>query len=263
MKICRFLAIALTMILLVCQAAAAEETYIDLQERFGDVQTYEYEGATYYMKNRVSTTLVLCANLPPEGQTGAGNAELILILPIDDDAKTASPIQFDAGMTAGWLEGEDAGKTLGELYAQAENADEGSLRLMEAINALFPAAVIEHYALLDLRGLPNLDGIENTAENVAGEALVERLKAIKTATEANPDADLKGMLNALTGYIVTDMKSGAMIKVVDKVDRYDRSSRVPFPAAEQTDETIGAIYPDLDAFEAMMLEIYFTGDRAW
>lgn len=263
MKERRFLAIVLAMLLMFSQVVFAEEAYVDLEARFDNVLTYEYNGVTHYMKDRVSTTLVLCANLSDETEAGAGSAELILLLPIDDDSRTSAPIQFDPGMTASWLEGENAEKTLGELFSEAENADAGSIGLMETINALFPAAVVEHYAVLDLRGLPKLDGIENDEANVTGEALVERLKAIKNMTEQDPEADLNSMLSALSGYIITDMKSGAMVKVVDKVDRYDRSSRVPFPVIVPEDETVTEILPDLTAFEDIMVGIYFDDTRAW
>lgn len=263
MKKIKFCALVLALLMLLGQATVAEEAYVNLDDRFADVATYEHDGATYYMKDRVSTTLVMCANLFEDAAEGVGSAELILLLPIDDDAKTATPIQIEGSMRAAWLEGEDGEKTLSELFSEAEDAEAACAKLVEALNALFPSAVIEHYATLDLRGLPVLDGVENDETNVSGDALVERLKAVKAQAEQGAK-DANSMLSALSSYIVTDMKSGALMKVVDKVDRYDRAHRTPFPVVEAAaDAAEAALEPDLDAFEEMMIGIYYDDTRMW
>jgi len=263
MKSIKLMAALLVVFFAMSQTVFAQQAYVDLDARFDNQETYEYNGETYYLKNRVSTTLVLCANLPEDGQEGAGSAELILLLPIDDDGKTIAPIQFSADMMLSWLEGDDREMTLGQMYAQAQSAQAGCEALMEAVNALFPSAVIEHYALLDLRSLPALDGIENTADNVTGEALIERMKTIKRQFEQDANADVNSMLNSLSGYIVTDMKSGAMMKIVDKADRYDRSPRMHFPLIETADESAAAAVPDLDAFGEIILSVYYTDTSLW
>ena len=248
--------------------ALAEDTYIDLESRFSDIPTYEYNGVTYYQKDRMTTTLILCAELPADGGQGAGRLEIVILLVTDDDNDTAVPIQLSANMRAAWLEGENGEKTLGELYASCETGEAGAAMLLETVNALFPEAVAEHFFLLDIAGLPILDGAANDDVNVTGEALVERLKKIYKGVESG-QSDANEMLSALSGYIYTGMKSGQLMKVVDKADRYDRSSRTPFPviisdadaAAEAAAEAV--LEPDLAAFEEMMISIYYEENRPW
>lgn len=262
----RFLAVLLALLLMVCQTAFAEQAYVNLEERFGDVPTYEHEGSTYYLKSRVSTVLVMCANLAQDASEGIGSAELILLLPIDDDAKRISPIQFDGGLIAGWLETQESQQTLNELFAASADAHAGAVKLVDTLNALFPEPPIEHYAMLDLRGLPQLDGIANDEVNTSGEALVERLRAIKNQAEQSGSGDLNSMLNSMSGYIITDMKSGAMMKVVDKADRYDRASRMSFPVLEKPaegEELPEKLNADLNAFADMIVEIFYEDTRIW
>ena len=263
MRKIRLLAIAMAMLLTLCGTGFAQQAYVDLDARFSSQETYEYNGETYYLKNRVSTALVLCANLPEVEQDGAGSAEMILLLPIDDDSKTVTPVQFGTEMLASWLEGDEQEMTLGVIYAQAQTTQAGCEKLVEVLNALFPSNVIEQYALLDLRGLPVLDGIENDEINVTGEELIARLKNIKTLVEQEGGKDVNSMLGDMSGYIVTDMKSGAMMKIVDKVERYDRAGRTPFPVMEMPEETNEPLIPDLEAFGEMMLNIYYTDNSIW
>lgn len=263
MRKIRFFAVVLAMLLVLCQAAFAEQQYVNLEERFDGQETYEYGEETYYLKNRVSTTLVLCANLSGEEQAAPKSAELIVLLPIDDGSKSISPIQLDVNMVASWLEGEDQANTLGQLFAEAESADAACVRLMEVLNGLFPTDVIGNYALLDLRGLPVLDGVENDENNVTGEALIDRLKAIKNQVEHNSATDINAMISDLSDYIITDMKSGAMMKVVDKVDRYDREARALFPVQETEPESVEPLVPELAVFEEMMIDIYYDESGIW
>jgi len=258
----RFRIIAAALMLLMLLMTAAAEDYVDLGDRFSDIPSYEYNGTTYYMKDRVNTTLVMCVNLNDDGMS-AGTVELMLLLVIDDDAKTVTPIQLDPAMTVDWLEDGEETLTLGEIFSGAANADEGSIALIAALNALFPEDVIEHYALFDLRGLPVLDGIENDETNTTGEVLVDRLKAAKKAAEESGADDATDMLDSMSGYIITDMKSGAMMKVVDKVDRYDRPSRTYFPVLEPADENDTRVMGDMEAFEAIMIELYYETGSIW
>ena len=279
MRLKKLLSMLLVLMLMLAQAAFAEETYVNLDERFGDVPTYEYEGKTYYMKDRVKTTLIMCANLDEYETEGVGSAELIILLAIDDDSKRVLPIQLDGDMIVSWVEGAPEGITLNELFAAKTDAAEGTLAMLDAMNALYPSAVINDYAVLDLEGLPLLDGVENTEENTSGDGLMERLRTIKGTVEQSSTSEMNDMLDSMSEYIVTNMKSGAMMKVVDKTDRYDRSSRVPFPVlgqeeaeaaseaeeAEATEAPVSAepLEADLEAFTQLMLEFYYEDTKMW
>lgn len=282
MRFNKILSMLLVLVFLIAQAAFAEGDYINLDERFGDVPTYEYNGTTYYMKDRVNTTLVMCANLEGFETEGIGAAELIVLLAIDDDSKKVLPIQFEGNTLASWVEGAEEEATLNDLFAAKTDATEGTQAMVDALNALFPSAVIENYAVLDVAGLPILDGVENNAENTSGEGLTERLRAIKGSVEQSSTSEMNGMLDSMSDYIVTNMKSGALLKVVDKTDRYDRSKRVPFPVVGQEEaeadvevETTEApveteipeiavpLQADLEAFMQLMLEFYYEDTKMW
>ena len=276
----RMFAAMIAMLLLLSQWCFAEQEYVDLNERFSEQITYEYAGETYYLKERVKTTLVLCANVPEDPQAGAGSVELLVILPVDDDSKLIRPIQFSPDMLVSWLEGEEQEKTFRQLFEETENAQAGCERMVEVLNALFPTAVVEQYAMLDMRGLPVLDGLENDGNNTAGEELIERLRAIKHEVEQG-NKNVNTMINDLSGYIVTDMNSGAMMKVADKAERYSRYRRILFPVVGDEEETAESedaateetvteeteielpLIPDLETFEPMMLEIYYKDEGIW
>ena len=263
MKKNRLFAAILALFMLIMQLPAIAEDYVDLSQRFDDIVTYDFDGTTYYMNSRVTTTLVMCVNIAEEGAEAIGSIELMILVVSDDDKRMIYPIQLDPSMAAAWLEGEAGDMTLEQIFAGAANADEGGMKLVEAINGIFPAPVCEHYAMVDLRGLPLLDGIENTRRNTRGDELVKRLKDIKAAAEQAGMDSINDILDKLSGYVITDMKSGAMMKVVDKVDRFDRTSRIYFPIQMPTGEPDEVYIPDLEAFEITMLELYFTTERSW
>ncbi len=263
MNIRKIIAVILLILAVVSQVAFAQDTYIDLDARFSDIPTYEYNGTTYYFKSRVTTTLLLFAELPAEETAGADRLEMVLLLITDDDNDTAIPIQLDPNMKAGWLEGEDADKTLSELYSAAADAESGSVILLDAVNKLFPGEeVVEHYFLMDLNGLPLLDGIANNDTNLTGDPLIDRFKAIVKSVESG-EGDANEMLSDLSGYIYTGMKSGELVRVVDKAERYDRSSRMPFPVIAPGDDAALTVEADLEAFEKMMIELYYEDTRPW
>lgn len=271
----RLLSAALLLMMMFCSAGAAED-YVDLSDRFSDVVTFEYEDQTYYLKERVTTVLAACINADP--QDGA-TLELLLLLAVNDNAKTATLLQLDGAMPADWLEGES--RSLNEIFSAEDGLNAGCERMVSVLNGLFPSEIISGYIALDEAGLPLLDGIENDDENVTGDALVERLRAIKNGASDASTSELNDMLASLGDYIVTDMKSGALMKIVDKMDRYDVGHRIPMPVVgaeepqagsgeepeEATDSAPQADAEppvlDADAFAALMIEIYFDDEPMW
>ncbi|MGN0801781.1 MAG: hypothetical protein ACI4MF_04195 [Candidatus Faecivicinus sp.] len=266
----RLVSAVLLLMMMFCSAGVAED-YVDLNERFSDVVTFEYEDQTYYLKERVTTVLAACINADPqEGST----LELLLLLAVNDNAKTAALLQLDGAMPADWLEGES--RSLNEIFSAEDGLDAGCERMVSVLNGLFPTEIVSSYVALDEAGLPLLDGIENDDENVSGDALVERLRAIKNGASDASTSELNDMLASLGDYIITDMKSGALMKIVDKMDRYDVGHRIPMPvegaeepqaqsgeAPEKPDADAEPPVLDADAFEALMIEVYFDDEPMW
>jgi len=263
MNLRRICAIIVLAVLCLCQTAFAEDSYIDLGSRFSDIATYDHNGVTYYIKGRVSTTLVLCADLNDDPSQGVGRLELVMLVAIDEDTDTVVPIQLLPGTVASWLDGEDGTKTVAQLFNEAESPQAACEKLLQTVNLIFPEdEMVEHYFMLDVSGLAILDGIDNDEFNTTGEALVERLKGVYNTIE-DGTGDPNEMLSSMSGYIHTDMKSGALMKVIDKCDRYDRSSRVPFPVLNSSDEAAVEFIADTEAFVELMLSVYYEDTKPW
>ena len=111
--------------------------------------------------------------------------------------------------------------------------------------------------------------------------LIECKKALQQelGLDVKEDTPLIGMVGRLSNqkgldlvdYVITDMKSGAMMKVADKADRYDRSYRTPFPveevveeaAEEEVPENNEPLIPQMELFEEMMIGIYYDDTGIW
>lgn len=239
----------------------------DLSERFGDVAVIMDGGIAYRVRSRISTVLVMgtvCEQDPeaPEEST----AELMYLLVLDDDTKTYTPVRLNSAMRVQWPgnESQPAGEIqLRELYAKGENPNEGCELIVQALNGILPDELVSSYAALDLERLTVIDGIE------PGDVYVEeeykgRLHAIKEQAEQSTTDEVNEMFNALSGYIVTDMKSGALMKIADKVDRYDGRPTVPLPVIEEILQD-GTIRVGLDeaALLPTILDVFYEEYVGW
>lgn len=258
MKMKKWIVMLASFLLLTGILTCSAETYGDLEARFADVPKLDYNDTTYYMNSRMTTVLVMCAAKNAEGQLDA--PQMIALLTIDDDAKYVYPLLLDRNTVQDWAEGENAGKTVAENFAAGEDAEAACLAMAELVNGLFPEPVIEHYVLFDVAGLTTMDGIENNDENIAQDALLDRMRAIKAEYDAMPLGDYQDLFSELSDYIVTDMKSGAMMKVIDKCDRYDRDHLSPMPAAE--DEN-GNLYIDQALLTDKIVGMYYNDEPLW
>lgn len=248
----RRIAAAVLILLLFCHGGWAED-YVDLNERFSGVTTFERDGATYYLKERLTTVLAACVGVDAQG---APRLELTVLLTADDNAKTVTLWQLDGGMRAEWPEGAES---LNAVLASGATPGEGLARVAAAVDGLFPAPVIDGYIALDVQGLPLLDGVENDGVNTSGDALVNRLRAIRDGASGASVNALSGMLTSLGDHVMTDMKSGALMKIADKADRYEVGHRIPLPVVGAED----APELDADAFAALMLETFFNDQSMW
>lgn len=232
----RILSIGL-ILCLICSLAMAESGRGDLTERFSE-PTLEYQGATYRIKNRLTTLVFLFVDelAPAEEQI-----QMLGILAVDDDLKRIVPFFVDGRTQIT----DESGRAvqLYELYAQGEDGAQRCELLLKGLNALFPHDVLENYMAVEIKGLDLLDG--GAQEAIAGEnqqaALKQRLKKIKAGAEGSSANDMMDQFSRLSEYIETNMKTGAVAKVADKAERYDVTASQTLPG-----ETV--ITPDGSAY---------------
>lgn len=261
-------ALVLVAVLAIGAIALAETDYIDLNDRFDNVLTYDYNGHTYYQKSRMTTMLAVAYN-QEEASVEAGiigDPELILLVIVDDNAKTVLPLQISATTVVDWMDaaGQEAGIpegiSLRDLFGMEADIEAGTIALMNALNGMFPADFIEDYLAFDLNGLTVIDGIANDGSNNVGDALMQRLHVIKATVEESAEATK--LLSALSDYITSDMKSGALMKIADKVDRYDVATRMQLPALETAAED-ESVHLDRSAFDEWMVASFFDAESMW
>ena len=207
----------LVMCLAMCLGACAQTA--DLEARFSE-GTIEVNGETYRLRKRLSSTLFICTeqidDVPTPGFMG--------ILTTEDNEKVISVVYLDPRMLADPV--EDAEKaTLADVFAGAlENADAkaGGAKVLETVNALIGETLIEDYIVFDVAGLDEIEGLP--AVDVTGldqlDSMKARLKNAKNYAENLPSGDLTDLIGEMSAYLHTEMKSGALIKIADKAERY-------------------------------------------
>lgn len=264
MNIKRFFAAALSLLLVIGIIPAFAEGYGDLSDRFSDVPSLEYNGATYHLNNRMSTILVMCVSLNggAEPETPANALELAMLLVIDDDAKMVYPLMIDKDTIQDWAQIDDPETTLADVFAEDTDVNAGCVNMMNSVNGMFPEPFAEDYVVFDVSGLPLLDGIENNEENTGEEALLSRFRAVKDSYEQRPFGDLNDLFEEMSDYIITEMKSGALMKIVDKVDRYDVAPMTYLPVV-RNEEGSDEIRIDHETLLQMIIDIYYNDEPLW
>lgn len=256
-------AMCLLAILMCLDSAALGETTGrgDLSQRFGDAVAFQYNGVSYRVRGRITTVLAMgtVRGQNPEAPEEA-TAELMYLLVVDDDAKIYTPVRLDSAM---WVDYPSGKIQLRELYAKGGNPEEGCALIVQVLNEMLPDALIGSYAALDLERLTVIDGVE-PGNPYDEEEYKARLHAIKDQAEQASTNDANEMFGALSGYIVTDMKSGAMMKVVDKADRYEGQPTVALPVIEERlpDGSI-RVAPDEAAILPALLNVFYEEYTGW
>lgn len=201
---CLICALALT---LCC--ACGETVRGDLSERFSSEQTVDYEGVKYRVKNRMATMVFLIVDddAAPQEQIW-----MMGILSVDDSAKKIRPLFIDPRT----LTKENA--TIFDVFSEGESLEARCVQLVEELNLLLPHPILGDYLALKIEGLDVLDG---GVENASPDTLKQRLKTIKRDLEASGTNDLMDVLDRLSAYIETNMKTGAVVRIGDKTEYYD------------------------------------------
>ncbi len=214
----RFFAACLAVIMLCACAAHAETERGDLSARFGGDVVLTHQDTEYCVRKRLTNVLFMGMEL--NADTQAYETVMMIVLSIDDNQKLITPIMLDC--TRECVIAEDAENaeetvTLGTVISRYEDVQAGAEAVVGVVNALLPDALIEDYLALDLAGLTLLDGREDAQYEARMRAIASQFGDISTG-------DINRLLEELSPYLTTDMKSGAMMKVVDKTDRYERKN---------------------------------------
>ena len=249
--ICLLLALVLSI-----GCAAAETVRGDLTERFSDIPRIEYEGQSYALKKRITTVLAMGIG---SDESGKPRADLNFMLIIDDDAKTFSVIEIPAD-TLVQVPHEDGtlrNMRFQDVYALGGTPDEGGLKMVENLNSLLDEERMEHYLAFDAKGAAVLD-----IELAAIEDTKERLKAMMALVEEMDSDQVNDTYKLLGDYIITDMKSGAVMKVIDKMDRYEVLPRIMLPGAQYNANDGGTLYVhDTNEILKLRVNAFYEADR--
>lgn len=255
----RRLLICLTLLLalfLSAGCASAETVRGDLTERFSDIPRIEYEGQSYALKNRITTVLAMGIGADEEGKP---RADVNFMLIVDDDAKTFSVVEIpsDTLVQISREDGTPWNMRFQEVYGLGADPDEGGLKMLEALNSILEEERVEHYLAFDAAGAVVLD-----KELASIEDTKERLKAMKTLVEEMDSNQLNDTYKLLGDYIITDMKSGAVMKVIDKMDRYDVLPRITLPGAQYNANDGGTVYiHDTNEILKLRVSAFYEADR--
>lgn len=271
----RIIASLLILLLLCALPASAEDAQADLQARFGGQATLEYNGKSYAPRKRISTMLFgACKN---------GQLQLAYLVIVDDEENRIATVSLDP-TTA--VEAFD-GKPLSYIYSvptrpedeTTSQSDADARRLLEAVNSLLPEPLIENFVVLDVAGLDLLDGGEGNDPTLPSvENTKQRLKEFGKYAMQSSSSEQMDMASALTGYFDTDVKTGAMVKLMDKASRYEvlptltipgERGEAPQPAPADAESAVpvdtprqAAFIPDEAALELLAVE-YLYEESKW
>lgn len=243
--------LALFLMMAMFSAGFAETERGDLNARFSDEITVTYEDTSYRLKSRITT--VLFAGFAA-GDDGTYVPEVLVLLTVDDNAKLMTPICLDSALLT-----EYTPIPMNDAVEFIDTAGIGVRceELLSAVNMLLPAELAEHYVALDLASLRLLDGLDTPD-------YLDRMRAIKDRIEQTSSEQLDDIFDRMSGQIVSDLKSGGLIKIADKAERYDRVSMVRF--VEQTDPEKPDDREMAYSPEAMLefsIDVFFEEKELW
>ena len=242
---------ALFLLISMLTASLAETERGDLNERFSDEITVEYADIVYRLRDRLTT--VMFAGFAAD-DAGEYVPEMLLLLAVNDNEKLMSPIWIECALLPEYI---PIYKDVAAEFIEIEGVDIRCEELLGMANALMPAELIEHYIALDLASLELLDGLDTPN-------YTERIKALKAQLEQSSSEQLDEMFDRMSGHIVTDMKSGALIKIADKAERYDRRPTVRFvkqPDIDNPDDSEVAY--SQDAMLEFAVKVFFEEKQIW
>jgi len=249
----RICAALLLVFVLLASCACAETVRGDLSGRFDDILKIEHEGISYSLKSRISLVLAMAIDADANGAKSANFARL---LAVDDAQKTFTMLDIPADALV-QVESDDGNDLwymrYGDVFALDAEPEDKCQRLLNAVNRLFGHELVEDYIAFDLEGAPVLTG---------GEELVgttrEKLHVLREIVDEMTTEELNDTYAQLGDHIITGMKSGAVMKIIDKADRYERLETILYPGYTVPTTNNGPVQvADAQRLKALMLELFF------
>lgn len=182
--------------------------------------TIDVDGTLYRLRKRLSSTLFICT----EQIDSVATPGFMGILTTEDNEKTISVIYLDPRMCA---EAEDGAEkiTLSQTFVDtlAENdARVAGEAVLAAVNGLIGEDLVEDYIVFDVAGLDIIEGLPEV--DVTGlepmDSMKARLKNAKHYAETLSSDAVTDLIGDMSDYLATEMKSGALVKIADKAERY-------------------------------------------
>lgn len=221
----------------------------NLEERFGNIQRLKQDEQTFYKRGRLST--VLLTGVMPDTTDGRPRTDFVAVIAINDDEKRITPIYID-GQTMVEVEGESM--PLREVFSQGDDSKENCERLQKAVDGLLGEELIENYMAVDLEGIKGIAEFSMLEGDTR-----ERLHLLRMALQSIPSKQLNQMYGAISAYLITDMKSGAVMRVLDKTDRYEIVDTLDLPVLPA--EAEGApIQPDSEKTRELVIDVFYRTD---
>ena len=233
--------LVLLVIGMIAGGAGAETERGDLQERFGNVAKIEYEGVNYQLRNRLTTLLGMAVSTDEQG---GRRADFAVILVVDDNRKNMTVIEISPDtlvQVSSFEQEQEWNMRFADAYAMGGEPDENCLRMVQEANELLgQEALIEHYLAFDMEGVKVIGG-----EEMAQGDTKTQLKALKAMLMQMSTDQLSDTYSLLGDHIITDLKSGAVVKIIDKADRYEILPTQALPGIETDAGEAGTvILPD-------------------
>lgn len=238
-------------LLILSAAATAETSRGDLSSRFDNIPQVEYQGKNYSLRNQLTTVLLM--GILTDEETGVDEADFIALIVVDDDAQRMTPVQIDADMLVSQM-GASQEVPIRTVYASGEDREENCQRLVSTVNEILGENLINYYFAFELKGAASIEGFAS----VEGDAEAQ-MRALKTFLEDKSVDELTELNEQLADYIITDMKSGAMVKIMDKSERYERPDMIDLPVLQEPGEgDMVWMRPDADAIFEMVVPLFYV-----
>lgn len=177
----RFMAFLLLFFCVFGTYAQAETVWGDLDARFAEVPTVEYQGQSYRLRSRLTTILLLGVDRRQDQESAAGEyrsggqADFQLLLVVDDNRKTIQPLQINRDtmteITVLSVVGHPSGSRTAQIclaHGYGDGREQSCALAVEAVEGLLLDTPVDCYFAMNLDGISALNdaigGVEVTLE---------------------------------------------------------------------------------------------------
>lgn len=245
----------LPLVLCVClmlSAAIGETERGDLSQRFSNAPQIEYNGEVFSRRSRMTTVLLM--GVAMDETLGTKVSDFTALVAVDDNEKWITPIRF-SGNTLVTVDGGQI--PLRQVFALKEDPNEGCMQVVAAVNSLLGEELIDSYFAFDVEGAYAVDGyvpVEGGTE--------AQLRALKALLEQKSLDELSSQYALLGDYIISDMKSGAVMKLADKAERYEMPHSVPLPtidvmARDAEGQELPFLIPNAEEILPLIVSVFY------